>query len=204
MVSSLPPLSSVTSAKPPVWDSTRVARFRKLSTSASRLAVGPQMRQRSSSASWEACSGTSKTCGRCRRCFSSVSSTSRLFPAPARPIHICNFMPRPPLLACTARSRAVCAYYTVSTVQRKGQFPYGAKKSAPASPHVPMRSGIGAPSLLHFSMQSRCRSASRFSSVTVTTRTRGCAATRRRKALSACCKTPHTGFSPSSAASTAA
>ena len=99
---------------------------------------------------------------------------------------------------------AICAYYTVSTVQRKGQFPYGAKKSAPASPHVPMRSGIGAPSLLHFSMQSRCRSVSRFSSVTVTTRTRGCAATRRRKALSACCKTPYTGFSPSSAASTAA
>ena len=46
-----------------------MARFRKLSTSASRLAVGPQARHRSSSASWEACSGTSSSCCRCPRRF---------------------------------------------------------------------------------------------------------------------------------------
>ena len=75
MVSIFPPLSSVTSAKPPVCASTRVARLWKLSTSPSRLAVSPSARQRSSSASWVACSGTSSTCPHCPRRAAILSST---------------------------------------------------------------------------------------------------------------------------------
>lgn len=46
--------------------------------------------------------------------------------------------------------------------------------------------------------------ASRFSSVTVSTVTCGCRAMRWRNSLSACCKTPRMGISPSSARNTAA
>ena len=86
-------MSRVNSASPPVSASTRDDRLRKLSTSASRDAVGPRARHRSTSASWEMCSGTSSTCRRSPRFFSIASSTRRDFPDPARPTHTDSIRP---------------------------------------------------------------------------------------------------------------
>ena len=52
------------------------------------IALASHARHRSTSASWEICSGTSSTCGLWLRCRAMVSSTRRDFPAPARPIHM--------------------------------------------------------------------------------------------------------------------